>query len=366
MVVALQTDGRAGPVAGGLAHEQNDEGITRSAARGLHDGVDAPVGIGFQVHVVVRHVRARKGRLAAPVGIRTRIEVDGEVVGVVRLVAPEDADLPVERDDGGDVVAVEGRLGPGDARRERNTPRGVVAPRAADARVHGECRSLFPGGPELPGRVLRDRERLGLVVADLDGEAGVQGVAVRARAVAVAVQPRGRAGGRPVRKDAGGDVELIGAGIPQRVGTRAAAVVDRCSRVHPGLVGEIQAEDVVRRGARRPHACPPEAVVPPQLALRLLTSERVLGPDGGRPLEPDIAVGGLGRGGPKPRHGNEGDQPRQAETERVWEGPLGARESSRGRRSSFEAAEVSRSLNTSGPGDQATASNPSPRGASSR
>ena len=69
-----------------------------------------------------------------------------------------------------------------------------------------------------------------------------------------------------------GDVELRP--VPQRVGSGAGAVVELNARVDPGAGGQVKPMNVVGQGVGVPQAPPPDAVVPPQLALRL-------GPGGG-------------------------------------------------------------------------------------
>ena len=291
VVVPFQSDGRARPAARRVANEKHDERIRRPATGRLDDGVDASARVSLQVHVVVGHVGARQRGLASPGRVGIGVAMDGEIIGPVRLVAPEDAHLPGEGDDAGVVVAVEGRLGPWHVGRERSAPDRVVTDGVAHARVDYESRSLLPRRPELPGGVLRDREGLRLVVADLDREAGIQRIRLRGRVVAVAIQAGRVPGARTGRKDVRGHVQLPRARVPERVRPRARTVVQPHPSINPALRTQVQTEDVVGRAGLRPHARPPRAVVPPQLALRFLPRQRRLRPHRRWSLVADVADG---------------------------------------------------------------------------
>ena len=119
---------------------------------------------------------------------------------MIRLVAPHHTDLvSAERDDRRDVVVVDGR---GRRRERKRGPPHVVA---ADGVVHVDLvrvvgRNLRVGDPELPGRVLRERDRLRASAVYRDGKAWVEAVGLRRRVVA---EPR------ELRR-AGGDARWIG------------------------------------------------------------------------------------------------------------------------------------------------------------
>src|SRR4051812_24877310 len=87
-----------------------------------------------------------------------------------------------------------------------------------------------------------------------------------------------------------GDIQLLP--IPKRVGLGRWPVVEQCASVNPDLSGEIQAEDMIGAVTCAAETTPPEAVVPPQLALGFLASRgRIAGC-----AEAEVAVADIGAG----------------------------------------------------------------------
>ena len=90
-----------------------------------------------------------------------------------------------------------------------------------------------------------------------------------------------------------GDVE-VGA-IPQHVGAAVGARIEQDARVLPGLRRQVEPEDVEIGADRVEEAGPPEAVVPPELALRLGAARRAARAGEGPVLVADVAQRGRSR-----------------------------------------------------------------------
>ena len=134
---------------------------------------------------------------------------------------------------------------------------------------------LRPRRPQLPGRVLRDHERLHPAVVDLRREARIERVRVGRRVVAVAVEVRGGVpdpvlpyrSGRAMRRRAS-----------PRPRARRPVVLFRVSPTTPVsvhvCVSSVEAEDVEVTARRVEQLAPPGAVVEPQLRLGLRPARR--------------------------------------------------------------------------------------------
>ena len=159
---------------------------------------------------------------------------------------------------------------------EGRAPGGVVT---ADGPVDVHARALGPGGPEGPGRVAVDGQRLGRGAVDRRGEASVQRVAVARRVEAVAPQlgavGRGGRRARGAAEDVRGDVELVVSGVEEGVGPGRAARIDGDAGVDPPLRGPVQAMDPVLAGRCDEQRRPPLPVGVPELALGLVARRRV-------------------------------------------------------------------------------------------
>src|SRR5439155_2414443 len=111
------------------------------------------------------------------------------------------------------VVDIDAPRGARGGQDERRPPGQVVAGRPVDE----DLVVLRPARPELARRVLGDDQRLDLEVVDLDGEAGIERVLLRARIVAEAIEEARNAGNRgPFDPVVRSHVELDS--VPENIG----------------------------------------------------------------------------------------------------------------------------------------------------
>ena len=233
-----------------------------------------------------------QGRLLQrpPAAGRLVVVVDGKVHLPGELVAPHDTNfvLAVAVPEGhhrGNVVFVDSRVGDGPGDDERCSPTGVVIGRRGGVHVDvvGVCDSLWPGDvshPQAPLGILGQHQRFGLVLVDRDGEPAVQRVGARAGVVAEAVEAPPVVGrvdsGPPLGVNVRGDVELAGALVPHSVYFGVSPRVHDDTSGAPHLVAPVQPVNFIRLRGIVPQDGPPEAVVPPELAFRLLARRAIL------------------------------------------------------------------------------------------